>query len=235
MNQVAQQIITIKIPNGKQCYAEEFRERVAKKMDGVKGSAALFHYDEKGNTLNGTPPCRFISSKNMLGFISERECGLQDVNSIMPYFMQAAIEVFGNAEFGLNIFQRSKSISRSDFPQTYIISGFAKKLKGSCYGLGTASNSKTLDDVIKREINNLIANAYASGIIDEQLSENELDVVIHEASMSVYPVKKGNKLCVANIKTIFSMNYKLNGYWQVGSLTARGKGMIYSYKFEESE
>lgn len=218
-----QHLLRISLSRGQHASVEEFRERVAKHMNGVSGASHLFHYSDEGAPLQGVPLCRFVGGQGWIGFLSER--GEGDVSQITTPAIKAISDM--NLDLsGLKIETHKKSGNTSidGSPFFYVLSRAVDRKNSQI--------KKTLSDEVlaQRMIERMLEEGAKAGSIIDLPPSSELDIKIHDIRC------RGLQLTFASgstaryahmLNATFTMNMNLSGLWQAGQLQSRGHGMIY--------
>ena len=214
-----QHVLQIAIPEGARWYASDFRQMVGEAHKG-KLPTFLFNKDENNRPLNQKPACRFICSRKHATFISERDEGLMDVAQVMPYALQAAQKKFSSLDVNIKTFVVEKGATFKGVPKEYRLIDALKKTRKP------GAKARAPEEQIKMLIADELERAYQDGII---LDLPEID----DLSIQVFDIRQLGKKIVpegGEYGRLFSatvvMDAYLTGFWQVGSLTAKGCGRL---------
>lgn len=214
-----QHVLQIAIPEGKRWYASDFRQMVGEAHRGAL-PAFLFNKDENNRPLNQKPACRFICSHKHAMFISDRKEGLMDVAQVMPYALQAAQKHFASSGVNIKTFTVEKGATFQGWPKEYRLIDALKKTRKP------SAKARSPEEQIKMMIADELERAYHEGVIPD-LPE------IDDLSIQVFDVRQIGKKIVpegGEYGSLYSarivMDADLTGFWQVGSLTAKGCGRL---------
>lgn len=214
-----QHVLQIEIPEGQRWYGSDFRRMVGEAHMGSL-DPVLFNKDSENRPLNQKPPCRFMCSRKQATFVSEREEGMMDVAMVMPHALKAAQKQFATQSVNIKTFSVEKRLYVSERPRQYRLIDALKKARKP------GARARTPEEQITLLISDELERAYQDGLILDLPEADELGI-------KVFDVREIGKKIVpegGEYGSLFSamvmMDIDLKGFWQVGSLTAKGCGRL---------
>lgn len=143
-----------------------------------------------------------------------------DVAQVMPYALQAAQKKFSSLDVNIKTFAVEKGATFKGVPKEYRLIDALKKTRKP------GAKARAPEEQIKMLIADELERAYQDGII---LDLPEID----DLSIQVFDIRQLGKKIVpegGEYGRLFSatvvMDAYLTGFWQVGSLTAKGCGRL---------
>lgn len=213
-----QTVLRIGLPNGMRLYPSQFREMLAKIPELPN---ALFHRDEKGQTINERPGIRVAGATGWVGLVADQGC-----EKLLRDAAGAAILAVGNHtgrpcqvqieefDFGL------KALAE---PKTYWIREMAiKRVRLRSLELDVESL------IQERALTSIEAACDKYGI--ECPTADDLGIrtveIVHQRGLRVQTTLGITNMFCTLVDARVMIHADLDGMWFVGNFTSRGYGRI---------
>lgn len=214
-----QHVLQIEIPKGITWYGNEFRTMVGEAHRNTL-DPVVFHKDADNRPLNGKPACRFFCSRKMATFVSEREEGQSDVAMVMPHALVAAQRKFGMDNVSIKTFSVNKAAAVSEVPVKYRLIHGVKKTRHA------STKAKSSQQYVEQLVIEELERAYEKGHILDLPEKEALGLKVFDVEEKGLRVTgKGGEFAPL-LSATFMLDVTLQGFWQVGSLTAKGYGRV---------
>lgn len=212
-----QTLLRYQLPPGTRIYPNQFRELVAKQ--DIK-NPAVFHRDERGQSLVDLPALCFVGATNWVGILAQpNEDDL--LNSIIgPATM--ALSKHLNTSIPISIEQLQVKAEKRFEPVKYRLREIALKRRYE------TTQKRPVDELIRDRILSGLERLAGKFCIDLP-SADFLDVDVNiriERGVQLQVTGKMTKAFVHVVDADIEMNVDLGGMWMVGNLTSRGYGRL---------
>jgi hypothetical protein len=213
-----QTVLRIGLPDGMRLYPSQFREMLAKIPELPN---ALFHRDEKGQTINERPGIRVAGATGWVGLIADENC-----SKLLREAAGAAILAVGGytgRPCPVQIEEFDFNLKRLMEPKIYWIREMAiKRMRPRALAMDTESL------IAERTLKSIEAACDMYGI--ECPTVDELGIktveVVHEQGLRVQTTNGPTNLFCTLVDAKVMIHGDLEGFWFVGNFTSRGYGRI---------
>lgn len=219
-----QHFVKFSLPKGKHIHVNDFREAVAKELDGCdfEGKPEIFNYQNNSQTKMKRPSSRFLGGSGWLSFLTESDPTLvaRVIAPAITYLTKSGIQV------STYIGEQEKSARLTNEPKLYRVTKLADQRDKAREAKGFVRTPK---ENVEYMIQQMLDEAFNSGVISQPIDREDALLNVLEADKKGESIgfKGKTRKSIAKISATFSLNVKLEGAWQAGHLQSRGYGIIY--------
>ncbi|MFP3637822.1 type IV CRISPR-associated endonuclease Csf5 [Paraburkholderia sp. SIMBA_054] len=214
-------LLRIELPTDARVFISQFREYVARDLDGQSDVPELFHYDSTGKPAQGMPRTRFVGGRRWVGILTDEDRA-DMLYKVMGNAVRAVHHLCGSVT-PVKFEEHTLGLSQIYTPRSYWIREMVIKKRRQ-----RTRETEQKELIRQRILSGLHRQADEYGIAWP--GDDALDLKVNDdfrqRGLELRTTQGATGEYVDLIDASFTVKTELLGFWFAGNLTSRGYGRI---------